>query len=759
VQGIGGVDRPGQAEMVHAVADAIAKREHLLVQAGTGTGKSLAYLIPAVVHAFDTGRPSVVATATLTLQAQIVDFDMPRLARAIAPILGRQPTYALVKGRRNYLCKHKLSGGFPADDEGSLLSLGAVDSNASWLGAEVVRLRSWAEETQSGDRDELLPGVSERAWRQVSVAAHECLGQKCPMVTECFVEQARAGAKDVDVVVTNHAFMAIDSFEGRQMLPEHDLLIVDEGHDLVDRVTSTITDELTVPMIAGAAKRAGRLAPTDQVTDASEFLAAIVDEMPEGRLNGIPDSLSLALARVRDSARAVQTELKPASPEDNDGARQVARAAIDEIFENAERMLEERELDVAWVSKDPRRGAVLKVAPMSVAMLMRDKIFGDRTVIMTSATLELGGTFDAVAGTLGLRGEGAPTWRGLDVGSPFDYPRQAIAYVAKHLPAPGRDGMAPETLDEIEELVRAAGGRTLGLFSSMRAAVAATEAMRERFGKTTGGTESDEGNGSGTDTEGIEFICQGEDQTSTLVRQFAREPRTCLFGTLSLWQGVDVPGSSCQLVIIDRIPFPRPDDPLSSARSQAIARMGGNGFMAVSATHAALRLAQGAGRLVRRGDDRGVVAILDSRMMTARYAGFLQKSLPPFWPTIDKARVLAALKRLDETAAEPLPVHEPALRGVAGLVDGVPMGGEDEDDRPADDRPVAGDPPVAGSARTAVTQGHAWTSEQDTELREGVELGLTLAELADHLELEDDVIMARVNLFGLELSDSPKMAF
>jgi len=774
VQGIGGVQRPGQVEMVHAVADAIAKHEHLLVQAGTGTGKSLAYLIPAVVHAFTTGRPTVVATATLTLQAQIVDFDMPRLARAIAPILGRQPTYALVKGRRNYLCKHKISGGFPAEDEGSLLSLGAVDSDASWLGAEVVRLRSWAGQTQSGDRDELLPGVSERAWRQVSVAAHECLGQKCPMVTECFVEQARAGAKDVDVVVTNHAFMAIDSFEGRQMLPEHDLLIVDEGHELVDRVTSTITDELTVPMIAGAAKRAGRLAPTDQVTDASEFLAAIVDEMPEGRLNGIPDSLSLALARVRDSARAVQTELKPASPEDNDGARQVARAAIDEIFENAERMLEERELDVAWVSKDPRRGSVLKVAPMSVAMLMRDKIFGERTVVMTSATLELGGTFDAVAGTLGLRGEGAPTWRGLDVGSPFDYPRQAMAYVAKHLPAPGRDGMATETLDEIEELVRAAGGRTLGLFSSMRAAVAATEAMRERFGKAPGeakaantagdrdgSSDGDEraGSDAGNDTERIEFICQGEDQTSTLVRQFAREPRTCLFGTLSLWQGVDVPGSSCQLVIIDRIPFPRPDDPLSSARAQAIARMGGNGFMAVSATHAALRLAQGAGRLVRRSDDRGVVAILDSRMMTARYAGFLQKSLPPFWPTIDREMVLAALRRLDETAAEPLPVHEPALRGVAGVVDAVPMGGEDEDDRPADDRPVAGDPPVAGSARTAVTQGHAWTTEQDTELREGVELGLTLDELADHLELEDDVIMARVKLFGLELSDSPKMAF
>jgi ATP-dependent DNA helicase DinG len=519
VQAIGGVDRPGQVQMVHAVADAIAKDEHLLVQAGTGTGKSLAYLIPAVAHAFDSGRPAVVATATLALQAQIVDGDMPRLAKAIAPILGRRPTYALVKGRRNYLCRHKLSGGFPDDDEGSLLSVGAVDANLSRLGAETLRLREFADETKSGDRDELVPGVSERAWRQVSVSAHECLGGKCPMVTECFVEQARSAARDVDVVVTNHSFMAIDAFEGRQMLPEHDLLIVDEGHELVDRVTSTITDELTAPMIAGAAKRAGRLAQTDQVTDASEFFAAIVDELAEGRLNGIPDTLSVALARVRDSARAVQTELKPETPQDNDGARQVARAAIDEIFGNAERILEERELDVVWVSKDPRRGSVLRVAPMSVATLIRDKVFGDRTVIMTSATLELGGTFDSVAGTLGLRGEGAPAWQGLDVGSPFDYPRQAIAYVARHLPAPGRDGLAPETLDEIEELVRASGGRTLGLFSSMRAAVAATEAMRERFG-TGAGKGTDTGAGS------IEFLCQGEDQTSTLVRAFARDART-----------------------------------------------------------------------------------------------------------------------------------------------------------------------------------------------------------------------------------------
>ncbi|MGA8978253.1 MAG: ATP-dependent DNA helicase, partial [Pedococcus sp.] len=692
VQGVGGVERPGQVEMAHAVAEAIDKDEHLLVQAGTGTGKSLAYLIPAVMHAQKTGKPAVIATATLALQAQIVDRDMPRLAEAITPILGRQPTYGLVKGRRNYLCAHKLEGGFPDDEEG-LFGVGEVDKAASRLGQEVVRLREWADATESGDRDELVPGVSERAWRQVSVSAHECLGSKCPALADCFVERSREAAKECDVIVTNHSFMAIDSFEGRQMLPEHDVLVVDEGHELVDRVTSTITDELTGPMVSAAAKRAGRMADSaETIDDAADFLAGVLDELPEGKLNGIPDSLALALARVRDTSRQVQSELKPEKGVEPDGARKVAQASVEEVFENASRILEQRDLDVVWLNRDPRRGSILRVAPMSVAMLLRDKVFGDRTVVMTSATLELGGTFDAVAGTMGLRGEGAPEWRGLDVGSPFDYPQQAIAYVAAHLPAPGRDGISEATLDEIEALVRASGGRTLGLFSSMRAARDATEAMRERFDGEIG------------------FLCQGEDQITTLVRQFARDPRTCLFGTLTLWQGVDVPGSACQLVIIDRIPFPRPDDPLSSARSQAIARMGGNGFMAVSATHAALRLAQGAGRLIRRADDRGVVAFLDSRMITARYAGFLQRSLPPFWPTTDRDRVLAALERLDETAAAPVAVHEPALRGVTGAVAGTTMGrtGEDaaEHPRPAPNpRPVAQDPPPGETHRTAVTQG------------------------------------------------------
>ena len=635
------------------------------------------------------------------------------------------------------------------------MSLGAVDQQASRLGAEVVRLRGWAEVTESGDRDELVPGVSERAWRQVSVSAHECLGSRCPMVSECFVERSREAARDVDVIVTNHSFMAIDAFEGRQMLPEHDVLVIDEGHELVDRVTSTITDEVTPGMVRAAAKRAGRQADSSEtMDDAADLLESVLEPAPEGRLTGIPDSLALALGRVRDTARAVQSELKPQQGEEPDGGRQVARAAVDEVFENASRILEERELDVVWLSRDPRRGPVLRVAPMSVAALVRERVFSERTVVMTSATLELGGTFDAVAGTIGLRGEGAPAWRGLDVGSPFAYPQQGIAYVAQHLPAPGRDGLATQTLDEIEALVRAAGGRTLGLFSSMRAAKEATEAMRERFadhGATASGASGD-----------VVFLCQGEDQISTLVRQFAREPRTCLFGTLSLWQGVDVPGSSCQLVIIDRIPFPRPDDPLASARSQAIARMGGNGFMAVSATHAALRLAQGAGRLIRRADDRGVVAFLDNRMMTARYAGFLQRSLPPFWPTADRAMVLAALERLDETAEPPQPVDEPALRGLTGAVAAAPAdpgrGADAAAPVPAE-RPVAEDPPPPESSRTAVTHGHAWTEQEDEELRDGVEIGLSLEELAESMELPADAVAARLAGLGLQAGVGPTLTF
>ena len=264
-------------------------------------------------------------------------------------------------------------------------------------------------------------------------------------------------------------------------------------------------------------------------------------------------------------------------------------------------------------------------------------MFGETTAVLTSATLELGGSFEAAASSVGLNyndrltGDAEPAdnfaWRGVDVGSPFDYARQGILYVAKRLPPPGRDGMSPETLAEIAQLMWAAEGRTLGLFSSRRAAEQAAEYCRREL-------------------PDLPLLCQGDAQLSELTRTFIEDPKTSLFGTMSLWQGVDVPGETCQLVIIDKIPFPRPDDPLMQARKKAVDDAGGNGFMRVAATHAALLLAQGSGRLIRRLEDRGVVAVLDPRLVTKRYGDYLKSSLPGFWMTTDGDIAVRALRRL-----------------------------------------------------------------------------------------------------------------
>lgn len=625
VAALGGVERPGQVQMAEAVEAAMRERRHLLVQAGTGTGKSLAYLVPALLH----DDRVVVATATIALQQQVVDRDLPALVDAVEPLLGRRPTYAILKGRANYLCRNKVLGGMPDDDQDGLFD----PSPSTQLGRDVVRLREWTDETRTGDRDELDPGVSDRAWRQVSVSATECLGaQKCPHGSDCFAERSRERAAEADVVVTNHAMLAIDALESFSIIPEHDTVVVDEAHELVDRVTGVATDELSATLVERAASRARRLVDgTGDLTDAAEALELALAVVPEGRMVDLPEQLATAVALVRDAARAVMSEVTRAK-EGDDAARRFALAAAGAVHETAERVAAHSPYDVTWVAHDRRRGPVLKVAPLSVNGLLRDALFGERSVVLTSATLELGGSFDPIARQVGLTGEEAPEWTGLDVGSPFDYPRQAILYVARRLPPPGRDGASPKAMDELATLVEAAGGRTLGLFSSMRAAEAAAAEMRERLD--------------------VPVLCQGDDRTAALVGAFAADGPTCLFGTLSLWQGVDVPGDSCRLVVIDRIPFPRPDDPLMSARAQAVEAAGGNGFVTVSATHAALRLAQGAGRLVRRSSDRGVVAVLDSRLATAGYAGFLRSSLPPFWFTTDHDVAVGALRRLRDDPAD-----------------------------------------------------------------------------------------------------------
>ncbi|TQK51425.1 ATP-dependent DNA helicase DinG [Streptomyces sp. SLBN-118] len=646
VTAVGGVERPGQVTMAEAVAEAVDNNSHLLVQAGTGTGKSLGYLVPALAH----GERVVVATATLALQRQLVERDLPRTVEALHPLLRRRPEFAMLKGRSNYLCLHRLHEGVPQEEEDGLFDQFEAAAPTSKLGQDLLRMRDWADETETGDRDDLTPGVSDRAWSQVSVSSRECLGaSKCAYGAECFAEAARERAKLADVVVTNHALLAIDAIEGAPVLPQHEVLIVDEAHELVSRVTGVATGELTPGQVNRAVRRAAKLVnekAADALQTASEIFERVMELALPGRLEEIPEDLGYSLMALRDAARTVISALgstRDKSVQDEDAVRKQALASVENIHDVTERITQGSEYDVVWYERHDRFGASLRVAPLSVSGLLREKLFAERSVVLTSATLKLGGDFNGVGASLGLApegtaeaatGEGAevtsPQWKGLDVGSPFDYPKQGILYVARQLATPGREGSRGDMVDELAELVEAAGGRTLGLFSSMRAAQAAAEELRGRIHKP--------------------ILLQGEETLGELIKAFAADPETCLFGTLSLWQGVDVPGASCQLVVMDRIPFPRPDDPLMSARQKAVEEAGGNGFMAVAATHAALLMAQGAGRLVRATGDRGVVAVLDPRLANARYGSYLRASLPDFWYTTDRNQVRRSLAAIDASA-------------------------------------------------------------------------------------------------------------
>lgn len=635
VEHIGGARREGQVRMTNAVARALATHRHLAVQAGTGTGKSMAYLVPAIEHAQRTDSTVVVSTATIALQNQLVGRDLPRLVEALDGVVDRTPSFAIVKGRSNYVCLQRV-GQAEADDaaQPSLDSGSPVELTE--LGAHMQRVRDFAQDSDTGDRDDLAPGVPDTVWRAVSVTAKECIGaSRCPFGADCFAEKARAEASDVDVVVTNHAMLAIDALADANILPEHEVVIVDEAHELDARITAVATTELSAQALVLAANRAAKLDPAAKAADDLKGLADELADMlqleQQGRLLELTDHVQDTLVGVRDTVMRLRDKIRSgAAPDesDNDPERAAERQNLAnhllELHEGIVRMFDALEAppdktrDVLWLNNK-----TLKVAPLSVAGLLSDRLFSSNTVVLTSATLSVGGNFNALAAAWGLP---KGTWDGLDAGTPFDPRKAGILYTPRHIPEPGRDGLTPATLDEIAGLIMAAGGRTLGLFASRRAAEQAAAEMRKRLP--------------------FDILCQGDDTIPALVKRFADSENTCLFGTLTLWQGVDVPGRSCSLVIIDKIPFPRPDDPLLQARKEAADAAGRNGFMEVAATHASLLMAQGAGRLLRSVDDRGVVAVLDKRLVEKRYGSFIRSSMPSFWPTHDPDVVTQALKRL-----------------------------------------------------------------------------------------------------------------
>ena len=654
VDAIGGQPREGQIAMAEAVANALSDRHHLLVQAGTGTGKSLAYLVPALVH----GKKVLVATATLALQRQLVERDLPRIKGALEKELGRELTFAVYKGVGNYLCLQKMNSAEADPDGEVLLEIGTLEKDAK-------RLRAWAETPGvSGDRDD-APDVDRRVWYANSVSGRECLGKDdCAYGSQCFAVNAKAKAQTADVVVTNHTLLAIEIVDSHPILPERDAVILDEAHEFMDRTTQAVTEELTVARVERAAKMAKKHLPgkasdafakaADNFADALNDFATDVrnDPTKAGRLPELPAQLEAPIRKVKEASAAVVALINADSDvidPDSMAERARVKGATNEVQQTATKMLKPSGHQVMWFEPI---FSTLYLAPLSVSQVLRANLLTDTPVIATSATLSVGKSFDAIAKSIGFvvggsddedsedefeAGEIDPAnVQMLDVGSPFDFAKQGALYLPKHIPEPGRDGPSKEALTELAELIDAAGGRTLALFSSWRGVEMADEYLRKVLAELE-----------------IPIITQKRgDSVGTLVERFAKDPKSILLGTISLWQGIDVPGPSCTLVAIDRIPFPRPDEPVMSARAAEADAAGGSGFMQVSLPRAALLLAQGTGRLIRSVDDRGVVAILDSRIVTKRYGSVLLNSMPPFWRTSDGAVIRDSLKRLNKDYLE-----------------------------------------------------------------------------------------------------------
>jgi ATP-dependent DNA helicase DinG len=655
VTAIGGQPRDGQIEMAEAVANALSDRHHLLVQAGTGTGKSLAYLVPALVH----GKKVLVATATLALQRQLVERDLPKIKAALDKELKRDISFAIYKGVGNYICLQKMNNA-PNDPEAqAVLEVSSLESDAK-------RLRAWAQSPNAtGDRDD-APDVDRRVWSANSVSGRECMGaDECPSGSKCFAALAKAKAQTADIVVTNHTLLAIEIVDSHPILPERDAIVLDEAHEFMDRTTQAVTEEITAARVSRAANMARKHMPGkagDALFKASEKFAKALGEYADdlkadptraGRLDKLPTVLEAPLRAVKEGVAAV-TALISADAQIIDPNSMAERArvkgALNEISQTASKLLKPGHTHVLWF--EPTY-STLYLAPLAVSDVLRGNLLTQTPVIATSATLTVGKSFDAIAKNIGfviggkneaedevdedeenLKKKGSmdpANLQILDVGSPFDFANQGMLYLPKDLPEPGRDGPSKQVLTELGELIQAAGGRTLALFSSWRGVEAADEHLREVLAELN-----------------FPIITQRRgDSVGPLVDKFAKDEKSILLGTISLWQGIDVPGRTCTLVVIDRIPFPRPDEPVLSARAAEVDAAGGSGFMQISLPRAALLLAQGTGRLIRSLDDRGVVAILDSRIVNKRYGSILLNSMPPFWRTSDGAVIKEALRRLD----------------------------------------------------------------------------------------------------------------
>ena len=609
-------DRPGQLEMAIAVDRALASGRHLVVAAGTGTGKTMGYLVPSVLA----GKRVVVATATKALQDQLASKDLPFLEEH----LGAPFDWAILKGRSNYICLQRVRE-VQATDNGQL----EIEDLAPAVKLEVKRLSEWAGTTRSGDVAELDWMPSDKAWQSVSVGSDECPGAtRCPMGPSCFAEGARMNAAQADVIVVNTHLYGLHIASGGVLLPEHDVVIIDEAHSLEDIMSDTVGVSL------GSGRFISLTATLKRIIEDPVLLGSIVDagvalreslapfvgqRLPLPFPETIADALIVGRTRIdtaQAALRAIDTNVEDAKQRKLRGQTQATR-----LMEQIDTAISMNTGYVAFVSgaaDQPR----LEIAPLDVGPTLRTGVWDKHTAVLTSATIPA-----SLTERVGLPAELADV---VDVGSPFDYEHNAMLYCAVHLPEPRSPKFTAAMHDELIALITAAGGRTLALFTSWKAMEAAAEMARTRLP--------------------FPVMTQRDLPKTALVKAFIDDERSCLFATAGFFQGVDIPGRTLSLVTIDRLPFPRPDDPLLSARRDLL---GAKAFAQIDIPRAATLLAQATGRLIRAATDRGVVAVFDSRLGTANYRWDIVKALPPMKRTRHRAEVETFLAEITQAGGSP----------------------------------------------------------------------------------------------------------
>lgn len=600
--------------MTEHVADAIESRSTLLIEAGTGTGKSLAYLAPIVAA----GAKAVIATATIALQGQLLSQDLPLIASGV----DRPLSIALLKGRRNYLCQQRMSELQRANRDEQLELLGGRNPSN-----HLAAVLDWAEDTIEGDREELDPSPPSEVWSAVSVGSDECPGAaRCPSGASCYSETARNRAFEADVIVTNHHYYGLHLASEGALLPDHDVVVFDEAHQLVETLGATCGTEMSGNRFRGLGRRVRAVLTDDQLpTHLDRVGFELDDELRprRGELADITTDLVASLVAGRDQAEQVISALRKLNPgEGSDVAARIERGMVTAtgLINDIDAIIGADESDVLWVDGSDLY-PVLRRTPLEVGSVLDDYLWDERAVVLTSATLA-----DGVASQLGL--PASTTVKRVE--SPFDYAEQGLLYCATGLPNPRSGDFRRAVQNEIAVLAKAAGGRTLALFTSNSAMREAAETLEAELPGP--------------------ILVQGDGPRQVLVERLRSEPGAVLCATLSFWQGVDIPGDALTLVTIDRLPFPRPDEPVSQARRD---RAGAAAFRTVDLPRAQTLLAQAAGRLIRRTDDRGVVAVLDPRLATNKnYRWDLINALPPLRRTKDRGEVTAFLSELDEQALE-----------------------------------------------------------------------------------------------------------